>query len=119
LAKNKLRDKILNSVDVEQEKVYVKQWDVEILIKGMTGKQRDNLLQQCVNPKTGATNMNKLNTLLVIESCFDPETEEKLFEMADFDLIANKSAGALSKVIQVASRLSGLDEMALEEAAKN
>ncbi len=116
---SKLRDKILNAVDTEQEEVYVKQWDVKILVKGLTGKERDALLQKAVNMKTGQTDMNKLNTWLVIESCYDPETGEKIFEPADFDLVASKSAGALSKIIAVASKLSGLDEEALKEAEKN
>lgn len=80
---SKLRDKILNAVDTEQEEVYVKQWDVKILVKGLTGKERDALLQKAVNMKTGQTDMNKLNTWLVIESCYDPETGEKIFEPAE------------------------------------
>lgn len=119
MAKIDLRNKILNAADVESEIVEVKQWDVKIKIKGMTGKQRDALLQGCINQKTGVTNMEKMNTQLVLECCFDPDTDEKVFEAADADLIANKSAGALSKVIAVASRLSGLDEDTVEKAEKN
>jgi hypothetical protein len=119
LAKIDLRNKILNAVDVESEIVEVKQWDVKIKIKGMTGKQRDALLQESINQKTGVTDMAKMNTKLVLECCYDPETDEKVFEPADSDLIANKSAGALSKVIAVASKLSGLDEASLSEAEKN
>ncbi len=119
MSKNKLRDKILNTVDVEQEEVYVKQWDVKILVKGMTGKARDALLQKCMNQKTGVMDMAKMNTQLVIECSFDPEIGEQVFEQADAEMIASKSAGALSKIIAVASKLSGLDEEALKEAEKN
>jgi hypothetical protein len=119
MAKIDIRNKILNAKDNEQEKVHIKQWDVEVLVKGMSGKERDTLLQDCVNQQSGVTDMGKMNTALVMQCCYDPETEEKVFESADADMIASKSAGALSKIIAVASRLSGLDEDALGDSVKN
>ena len=47
-----LRDKILNAKDIKEEKVFVKEWDAEILVKGMTGKERAKFMKMSVKGDT-------------------------------------------------------------------
>jgi hypothetical protein len=115
----KLRDKIFAAKDIKEEKVLVPEWDTELLIKGLNGKDRSDLLAACIDMKTGSMDLEKLYPMLIIATAYDPETGEKVFEATDRDQINTKSGGALEKVGQVAMKLSGLNKDDLENAKKN
>lgn len=115
----KLRDKILNAKDIKEEKVAVPEWDVELLIKGLNGKDRADLMSSCIDMKTGSMDFEKLYPGLIISTAHDPETGEKVFDATDRDMLNTKAGGALEKVAQVAMKLSGLNPEQLDEAKKN
>jgi hypothetical protein len=109
-----LRDKILLAKDIESELVEIPQWDVIIEVKGLNGKQRSLLLQDTMGD-AGKLDLVKLYPQLVVRSCFDPDTGERIFTDADCDAIAEKS-GAVQEIIgAVAMRLSGLDGKTAEK----
>jgi hypothetical protein len=109
----KLRDKILNAKDIREETLYVQEWDVELLIKGMTGKERANFMKKSM--KGDKLDFEAMYPALVIACAFDPEDGQKAFQEADKDAINTKSASAVEKVAKKAMELSGLGE---EEQAK-
>lgn len=117
-AKKSLRDKILSSNDIKSEMVTVSEWDCDVKMKGLTGKQRARLLQDAVD-SNGRMNLEKMYPELIIYSCFDPETDEQLFNIEDREILNTKSGGALEKLAIVAMRLSGLSKSAVDEAVKN
>lgn len=114
-----LRDRILNSNDEQTELVTVEQWGVTILVKSMSGKARAGLMNQCLNQKTGVMDMEKLYGLLVINTSYDPDTGQKVFEPADLDTLNGKNGAAMEKIAKVASRLSGMDDGAVDQQVKN
>ena len=115
----KLREKILNANDIKEEKLYVPEWGVDVLIKGLKGSQRAELLQNNISTKTGEMKLKTLYTELVITSTYDPETKEPIFEPSDRDTLAEKSGAALERIAQVAMKLSGLTQNTAEELVKN
>lgn len=119
---SKLRDKILNAKDQRKEKVYVEEWDAEIEVRSMTGKERAALLRKCmVRDDKGEkeVDIEKMTVYAIISCCYDPETGEKLFEEADRDMLNSKNAGALQRLSETVLELSGLSETAKEKARKN
>lgn len=115
----KLRDKIFAAKDMQEEKVFISEWDTEVLVKSFNGTARNNILQACTEIKgqETKTDLGKMQLMVVIESTFDPETGEKVFEKADMDALGSKSAKALDRIFKVASRLSGLNNK--DETEKN
>lgn len=117
-----LREKILNANDIQEEIVKVPEWGVEILVRGMTGEDRNRILEDCVkvNPKTKETktDLTKMYPEVIIACAYDPETKEKIFKPEDRDALGKKNGKALDTVFKVAAKLSGLNEE-VEEAEKN
>lgn len=119
MAKINLRDKILNANDIQSELVTVAEWDVQILVKGLTGQARATLLQESLDMKTGRMDLVKMYPDLLISTCFDPESNTRIFGNEDRDALNAKNGGALEKLALVAMRLSGLEDNAVQNATKN
>ena len=113
-----LRDKILNASDIQEEIIEVKEWDVKVLIKGMTGTERASMLKKSTD-KDGNTDLHSIFPHLVITCAHDPETSKKIFTNADKDMLNNKSASAVEKIAKKALELSGLGEEAQDKAKKS
>jgi len=116
-----IREKILNADDLGREIVEVPEWGVTIEVRGLTGTARGELLENSVdgrgNPKKGF--IKTLHPKLVVLCCYDPETGERIFEDADEAAVAAKSGGPIGRLGEVAGRLSGIGEQAVEEEIKN
>lgn len=111
-----LRERILSAQDIQSERVYVPEWDVEVEVRSMTGAQRARVLQGAT--VDGEVDLERLYPILLIETVYDPETGEPVFEAADRDALNGKNSGALERIAKVAMRLSGIEPGA-EDAAKN
>lgn len=113
-----IRQKALNAKDIRSETVVIPEWDnVKIEVRGFTLAERLAFYDRV----SDGDNINRANFLpeLVISSCFDPDSGEKVFETADRDALKTKSAAALERITRVATRLSGLDERDVAEAEKD
>lgn len=110
-----LRALILESDDIPKETLHVPQWGVEVLIQGMTGAERADLIRQFRNDN-GSLNFEKLYPVMIVHTVCDPSSGERIFDMNDVAAINEKSGQALERVAKVALRLSGMDETAEEEA---
>ena len=100
-----LRDQILNSNDIPRELVKVKEWNVEIEVRGMTGAERTRILD--LAQSDGGMNLQMVYPEIVISTAFDAETGEKIFTPEDRTALLSKSANALDALATVGMRLSG------------
>jgi hypothetical protein len=100
-----LRDQILNSNDIPKELVKVKEWNVEIEVRGMTGAERTRILDLAQGD--GGMNLQMVYPEIVISTAFDVETGEKIFNPEDRTALLSKSANALDALATVGMRLSG------------
>jgi hypothetical protein len=117
--KNTIRDRIFSANDIKEENLHIPEWDVDIIVRALNGKQRARLLQSALK-KDGTPDLEKMYPALTILCSYyvDEDTQEKrpVFEDADRDAIGEKSGHALELIAQVAMRISGLTENALKEA---
>jgi hypothetical protein len=111
---SKLRNKIASIKDIKEEKLHVPEWDVELLIKALTGAERNKILNAAVN-KDGKADMDKMYPDLIIAACYDPETGERVFEPTDREMLLNKSSSAIERIAQKVIQLSGMDGLASKE----
>jgi hypothetical protein len=116
------RDDILRAADLPTEEVHVPEWGGSVLVRGMTGAERDAFESSVVELKAGnkatSVNMQNIRAKLVALTVVD-EKGERLFSQADVELLGNKSAAALQRIFEAAQRLSGLTQADVEELAKN
>ncbi len=123
-----LAEDILGKKDLPSEKVNVPEWDMDLWVKTMTGSQRD-AWEAAEVKGAGGTKAIKANgideaayvgsraRLLVLTVC--DESGALVFKRDQVDQLSEKSAGALSKLFNVAVRLNHISEDDIEDLEKN
>jgi hypothetical protein len=114
------RDAILAANDIVTEVVPVPEWGGEVLVRGLTGLERDAFEASVVEQKGKKTELNLRNVRarFVALSVVD-EQGERVFADADVLRLGRKSSRALQRVWEKARELSGLTDEDVEELAKN
>lgn len=115
-----LKQAIRDAVDIEEEVIFVPQWDVEIGIRSMDGNARAAMIEN-VADETGRMSFRAMYPELLILCTFDPATKEPVFEDTpeDRDIILGKNGAALEIVARKAMEMSGLSESAETKAGKS
>lgn len=114
------RDQILAVEDLKRETIDVPEWGGEVIVKSLTGAERDAFEDSVVRQrgKTRELNLRNARARLVSLSLID-ESGSRLFSDGDVEALGRKSAAALDRVFAAAQRLSGLTENDIDELAKN
>lgn len=106
-----LRDTILGKMDLKEEKVFVPEWGVEVIVRELTGIQRSRLIDEIQKDQLQGADLNSLElyTTLIIQSVVDPETGEFVFTPEDKQALSEKSGSAMETIAKVALKLSALN----------
>ena len=113
------RNGILACEDMPTEQVDVPEWGGMVLVRSLTGVERDSFEQVCIDQRSGRKmRLQGLKALLVI-MCACDETGQQLFTDEDRDAVNAKSGAALDRIYQVAARLNHLLAEDVEELAGN
>lgn len=110
------REQILKADDITTERVAVPEWGGEVIVKSLTGRQRDEFEGSMIEQRGKRAVMNTANmrAKLVAWSVVD-ETGERLFTNADISDLGEHSASAVNRIYAVAAKLSGLSDDDVEE----
>jgi hypothetical protein len=114
------REDILAATDITRELVQVPEWGGAVYVKALSGFDRDRYEQSLLQGKGKNRDLNlrnaraKLVALTVVN-----EEGQRIFSDDDVLALGTKSAAALTRVFDVAQRLSGLTDEDLEELSKN
>lgn len=114
------REQILGADDRKVESVPVPEWGGDVLVRGLSGAERDAYEAGIVvmgGDGNRHLNVANMRGRLVALCCVD-ENGERLFSAEDATALGEKSAGALERVFDVARRLSGLTDGDVEELAE-
>lgn len=103
------RDDILAAVDLPRESVAVPEWGGTVMVKTLTGRERDRFELSC----QGATRDNIRATLAALACC--DENGVPLFTPADIPALGEKSAAALDRIFDVAARLNRIGAPEVEK----
>ena len=114
-----LREKILSTEDIPSREVFVPNWGVTILVKGLSAGERIDLTQAAVDQVTGSVNLSTVYPDIVVSCCFDPETGEPIFQESDKQDIMKKSSKAIEMLASAGLELSGIGEGSADEAGKD
>lgn len=116
------RDAILKAQDLRRELVDVPEWGGEVYVRGFTALEKEEVemrSMQMVDIATGqikdARQMAGLKAWIVARCVVDSDGV-RIFTDADMDGLQGKNAEVISRLADVAGRLSALG---VEEAEKN
>jgi hypothetical protein len=116
-------DAILSADDLEREPVEVPEWGGTVLVQGMTGTDRDRFEAQMLNDNMSGLAKDKALAnyrARLAAACIVDENGARLFKGdAVIKRLGEKSAQALSRVVDVASKLSGLTAEDVDELTGN
>lgn len=110
------KNTILECNDLKNEKLEVPEWGGHVFIKVMTGAERDRFERSLMVGDKVVTDNARAKL-----ACFTVVNQEgkRLFELKDFVVLGNKSARALQRIFEVAQKINGMTEDAIEEEVKN
>lgn len=114
------RKTILEADDIKTERIHVPEWGGDVLVRTLTGAERD-AFEALIIEKRGSdyqVNMRDMRAKLAVWTVVD-EDGKHLFTEKDVEALSRKSAGALQRIFNIASRLSGISSDDVEELAKN
>jgi len=116
-------DDILNAEDLKPEPVDVPEWGGTVLVRGMTGTERDQfeaaMLKDNMSGVSKDKAMDNYRARLAAATIVD-ENGARLFRGdAVVKRLGAKNAQALTRVVEVSSRLSGLSDDDVKELTGN
>lgn len=115
-----LRERILGSRTLPEREIDVPEWPdpegkpTKILLIGMTGKERAGFLN--ATAKNGRVDVIAGYPDLLIRSCYDPASRQRIFAPADRDALLELFGRALDRVSEAAIDLNGLADSARSAA---
>ena len=115
------RDDIFKANDIATEEVAVPEWGGVVVVKALSGTERDAFEASVVDQRNGKTNykLENIRAKLRVKTVVDPKTLEPIFTVADIEGLGKKSAAALDRIFSVAQKLSRLTDKDVEELEKN
>lgn len=115
------KDQILEADDLKSEEVQVPEWNGSVLVRTMTGADRDSFESSLVTIKPDGSrvpNYTNMRAKLVAMTVVN-ESGGRMFDETEVDRLALKSAAALKRVYEAAERINGVGQAAQADAEKN
>jgi hypothetical protein len=114
------RASILAAEDLPRETVAVPEWGGDVLVQGLTARERDDfeISLSTGKGKNTETNFRNLRARLVAR-CVVDESGARLFGDADMTALGGKSAVVLQRLFEMAQKLSGFTSADVDELTKN
>ncbi len=110
------KDAILAAQDIKTETVQVPEWSGEVIVQTLTGTGKDAFEQGCFEDrKNGKVNIRGR----LVAACVVDEQGKRLFTEQDIEALGRKSAKALDRVFEIASRLNVITAQDIEALEKN
>lgn len=114
------KDAIFKADDIATERVPVPEWGGDVMVRGLTGRQRD-AWESSLSVRQGkkmVPDMRDFRARLVVR-CVVDETGQLVFHDGDIEALTNKSGAALDRIYDVAAKLSGIAEKDVEELTED
>ena len=114
------RDAILCASDATTEDVPVPEWGGTVRVRGLSGRERDEFEASMLVKRGNKRDVSLINARAKLVSlAVVDEDGTRVFSDGDVAELGNKSAAALTRVYEVASRLSGLSDEDVDELEGN
>ncbi len=115
------KQQILEADDLPRELVPVPEWGGDILVRSMSGAEKDSLdasLMSDDGTRVSKERFRNYRARVAVLTVVG-EDGDLLFTEADIAELTTKSARALDRVFEVAARLNGITGRDMDDIAKN
>lgn len=110
------RSAILAVSDIQTRTVAVPEWGGDVLVRGMTGLERDQYETSILDQRGKKAKVDLLNARARLASMtIVDEKGDRVFTDADVVALGKKSAAALDRIYDVAAALSGISDDDLDD----
>ena len=125
---SRLADKIRNAEDLHSDLYEGPEWDVTIMVKSMSARQRANyasiISEDGVDADSiTATALSRVESLwgnMIVACCYDPETDQRIFTETDLDwLMDEKSGEVVGDLATKCLEVSGLSGDSADDSGKD
>lgn len=114
------REDILGARDTVTEEVPCPEWGGTVLVKGLTGAERDAWEASLLTGRGANRDVNMANVRAkLVAAAIVDDKGNRLFLSTDVEALGQKSAAALSRVYDAAARLAGVSKEDEESLAGN
>lgn len=110
------KSNIMEMVDIKSETVEVPEWGGEVIVRGMSGSERDRY-ESTLYKQTKEGGVYSNIRAMLVAFCTIDEEGNNLFTPEDIQELGKKSSIPLDKIAEVGRRLSGIGVE--EEELKN
>ncbi len=111
-------EEIMTADDVVTEVLYIEEWGGNVIVKAMSGVERD-AFENSTHDGKGNLRLENVRARLAVLVCVK-EDGTRLFPTNEAaGPLGKKSASALDKIYEVSQRISGLGADAVDDAEKN
>lgn len=118
------REQILKAQDIKRETVNVPEWGGSVIVKTMTGRERDALEVMTMRDRLESgeddaeANLENFRARMAVMTLVDDEGKQ-IFTPEDIEELGAKSAPALQRVYDVAVRLNKVSKADIDELVGN
>lgn len=113
------KDKILSAIDAKTESVEVPEWGGSILLRVMSGRQRNNYeFWAHAESNKKSPDFRGIRERLIVACAID-DHGKALFDEKDVDALSEKNSEVIDRLHKACQKINGMDDGAVEEAAKN
>ena len=115
------RDEILSKDDRKTEEVHVPEWGGSVLVRSLSGRERDAFEASTVKTKGNKQEQNYDNfRARFVALCVVDEHGKPLFASKhDVMLLGNKSVAALQRIFNKAQEINGMTEQDVEDLTES
>lgn len=118
MSKYLTKEAILEAQDLKTKEVEVLEWGGVVLLKAMSGKERDAFEASLQGKEAGTINLDNVRAKLA-SKCIVDEEGKRLFSDSEIETLGMKSAAALDRIFEEAKVLSGIGDEDIKEMVKN
>ena len=112
-----LKETILAAVDGNSETVTVPDWGVNVVIKSLSGKERDRW-EKTIVQADGKVNLENIRAKLLSVCLVDDEGKPIFTEQAA-DALGDKSAVVLDRLFTISKKINAIGEAEITELKKS
>jgi hypothetical protein len=118
---SRLSEKIKQADDLATEHIHVPEWDVDLLLRSMSSRQRSAFAAISEGRDEGmvASMVSSVMIHAMVSCCLDPETMDPVFDSGDADWVTDKNASVIERLGTACLRVSGLTKEAEGDAGKD
>jgi len=114
------KEQILQKRELKTKVIKVPEWGGEVIIRELTGAERDQLEMESIDIKNGVVTPNYKNQRArIIQKVLVDEKGKSLFKRNEIEALGETSAAGLETIYKAVQKMNGLTEREVDNSIEN